>query len=71
MVFNLGQTVRTPDGQIGEIVKPATNGGSAGSQQYTRSDEREIVLIYAVLTEEGELRHFSYAALSKSNKSPS
>ncbi|AZC14570.1 hypothetical protein [Microbacterium sp. ABRD28] len=69
-MFYAGMTVRLPDGQFGKIVKPATGPGNGVWREYQGEDQTDLTPIIAVLSENGELRHFSEQALRDAGNDP-
>ena len=71
--FDVGETVRTPDGKLGRIVRPTPVAvvpyGLAAQRefQYYSMDDKADVVVYTVLVEGGELRYFTFDALIESS----
>ncbi|MFG6504565.1 hypothetical protein [Microbacterium sp. P05] len=63
-----GDTIRTPEGEVGRVLRRSRQ-LFVDPFEYRRYDldGEGDVLIYAVLLESGEMRHYSFEALAASN----
>ncbi len=62
-MFEAGQIVRTPEGNIGKIIKPITNGGSL-VRVYEGTSQNEQYSVCAVLLDSGRVEHWTTSALA-------
>jgi len=69
--LRVGDSVLTPDGTVGRIVRPTPQFGFYKDREFRSFDldtEAEVA-IYYVLLESGELRHYRFEALSLAESS--
>lgn len=65
IMFDVGDTIRTPEGKVGRIAAPQSNGGRF---DYYRLSAGEMnIAIYTVILEGGKVERWTEAALADAN----